>query len=59
MSPKGDPDGYWVGPTLFDHVTPEMTIYQDEIFAPVLAVVRVSTYEQGVCKVDLRAAANF
>ncbi|MGW3472785.1 CoA-acylating methylmalonate-semialdehyde dehydrogenase [Saccharopolyspora sp. NPDC000995] len=48
VSPKGDADGYWVGPTLFDHVTPEMAIYQDEIFAPVLAVVRVSTYEEAV-----------
>ncbi|RJQ82666.1 CoA-acylating methylmalonate-semialdehyde dehydrogenase [Amycolatopsis panacis] len=48
VSPKGDPGGYWLGPTLFDHVTPEMTIYQDEIFAPVLAIVRVDTYEEAV-----------
>ena len=35
------PDGFWLGPTLFDHVTPEMSIYTDEIFGPVLSVVRV------------------
>ncbi|MFM7065869.1 MAG: CoA-acylating methylmalonate-semialdehyde dehydrogenase, partial [Gammaproteobacteria bacterium] len=38
------PDGYYVGPTLFDHVTPEMSIYRDEIFGPVLSVVRVPDY---------------
>ena len=37
----GDGGGFWLGPTLFDHVTPEMTIYTDEIFGPVLSVVRV------------------
>ena len=33
--------GFWLGPTLFDKVTPEMSIYTDEIFGPVLSVVRV------------------
>ena len=37
--------GFWLGPTLFDHVTPEMTLYTDEIFGPVLSVVRVDTYD--------------
>ena len=41
----GEPGGFWLGPTLFDHVTPDMTIYTDEIFGPVLAVLRVPTYE--------------
>ncbi|MDR0219455.1 MAG: CoA-acylating methylmalonate-semialdehyde dehydrogenase [Enterobacteriaceae bacterium] len=36
--------GYFVGPTLFDHVTPEMKIYQEEIFGPVLSIVRVPDY---------------
>ena len=40
--------GFWVGPTLFDHVTPEMSIYRDEIFGPVLSVVRVASYEDAV-----------
>ncbi|WP_016855411.1 CoA-acylating methylmalonate-semialdehyde dehydrogenase [Halomonas smyrnensis] len=38
---EGCADGFWMGGTLFDHVTPEMTIYQEEIFGPVLACVRV------------------
>ncbi len=41
----GDADGFWLGPTLFDNVTPDMSIYTDEIFGPVLSVVRVDTYE--------------
>jgi len=38
-------EGFFVGPTLFDHVTPEMTIYRDEIFGPVLSTVRVDSYD--------------
>jgi len=41
-------DGFFVGPTLFDHVTTDMSIYTDEIFGPVLSVVRVDKYEDGV-----------
>ncbi len=44
----GDEGGFWLLPTLFDHVTPDMTIYSDEIFGPVLSVVRVPSYEAGV-----------
>jgi len=44
----GDPDGFWLLPTLFDHVAPGMSIYTDEIFGPVLSVVRVPSYEAGV-----------
>src|SRR3954469_16399779 len=40
--------GYFIGPTLFDHVTPEMTIYTDEIFGPVLCIVRADTYEEAL-----------
>jgi malonate-semialdehyde dehydrogenase (acetylating)/methylmalonate-semialdehyde dehydrogenase len=43
-----DGDGFFVGPTLFDHVTPDMSIYTDEIFGPVLSVVRVDSYDEGV-----------
>ncbi len=39
--------GFWLGPTLFDHVRPDMSIYTDEIFGPVLSVVRADTYEYG------------
>jgi malonate-semialdehyde dehydrogenase (acetylating)/methylmalonate-semialdehyde dehydrogenase len=38
---KGCEDGFWMGGTLFDHVTPDMRIYKEEIFGPVLACVRV------------------
>jgi malonate-semialdehyde dehydrogenase (acetylating)/methylmalonate-semialdehyde dehydrogenase len=44
----GDADGFWLLPTLFDHVTTDMSIYTDEIFGPVLSVVRVKSYEEGV-----------
>ena len=43
-----DGEGFFVGPTLFDHVTTDMSIYTDEIFGPVLAVVRVDSYDEGV-----------
>ncbi|SEG62609.1 methylmalonate-semialdehyde dehydrogenase [acylating] [Thermomonospora echinospora] len=41
-------DGYWLGPTVLDHVTPEMDAYTDEIFGPVLSVVRVSSYDEAM-----------
>ncbi len=44
----GSEDGFFVGPTLFDHVATDMTIYTDEIFGPVLSVVRVSGYQEGL-----------
>jgi malonate-semialdehyde dehydrogenase (acetylating)/methylmalonate-semialdehyde dehydrogenase len=44
----GEPGGFWLGPTLFDHVTTDMSIYADEIFGPVLSVVRVDTYEEAL-----------
>jgi len=44
----GEDGGFWLLPTLFDNVTTDMTIYSDEIFGPVLSVVRVSSFEAGV-----------
>ena len=44
----GADGGFWLHPTLFDRVTPTMSIYTDEIFGPVLSVVRVPSYEAGV-----------
>ncbi|WP_034265700.1 CoA-acylating methylmalonate-semialdehyde dehydrogenase [Actinospica robiniae] len=41
-------DGFWLGPTLFDNVTREMPIYTDEIFGPVLSVVRAKSYEDAL-----------
>jgi malonate-semialdehyde dehydrogenase (acetylating) / methylmalonate-semialdehyde dehydrogenase len=40
--------GYFIGPTLFDHVTPDMSIYTDEIFGPVLVMVRAKDYEEAL-----------
>jgi malonate-semialdehyde dehydrogenase (acetylating) / methylmalonate-semialdehyde dehydrogenase len=48
VRPDADGEGFFVGPTLFDHVTTDMSIYTDEIFGPVLAVVRVDSYAEGV-----------
>ncbi|EKT4469057.1 CoA-acylating methylmalonate-semialdehyde dehydrogenase [Pseudomonas putida] len=45
---SGHEDGYFVGGTLFDHVTPEMRIYKEEIFGPVLCVVRVNSLEDAM-----------
>ncbi|MBF6337558.1 CoA-acylating methylmalonate-semialdehyde dehydrogenase [Nocardia abscessus] len=45
---EGAEDGYFVGATLFDKVTPEMRIYREEIFGPVLSVVRAKDYEEGL-----------
>ncbi len=41
-------DGYFVGPTIFDNVTTDMTIWKDEIFAPVLSVMRVKNLKEAV-----------
>ena len=40
--------GFFLGPCLFDRVTPSMALYRDEIFGPVLSVVRVETYDEAV-----------
>jgi malonate-semialdehyde dehydrogenase (acetylating)/methylmalonate-semialdehyde dehydrogenase len=40
--------GYFVGPTIFDHVTADMTIWKEEIFAPVLSIVRVNTLDEAI-----------
>ena len=40
--------GFFIGPTLFDHVTTDMTIYTDEIFGPVLCIVRAKNYEEAL-----------
>ncbi|MCL9661297.1 methylmalonate-semialdehyde dehydrogenase [Paenibacillus hunanensis] len=41
-------DGYFIGPTIFEDVTPDMTIWKDEIFAPVLSVIRVKNLKQAI-----------
>ena len=51
-------DGFWLGPTLFDNVTPEMSIYKEEIFGPVLSVIRVNTYEEALALVNSHEYGN-
>ncbi|TWH19719.1 CoA-acylating methylmalonate-semialdehyde dehydrogenase [Prauserella rugosa] len=50
--------GFWLGPTLFDRVRPEMSIYTDEIFGPVLSVVRVASFDDAVALVNANHYGN-
>ncbi|MBI5028888.1 MAG: aldehyde dehydrogenase family protein, partial [Actinobacteria bacterium] len=54
----GDPHGYFVGPTLFDNVATDMSIYTDEIFGPVLSVVRVSGFTEGLDLINASPYGN-
>jgi malonate-semialdehyde dehydrogenase (acetylating)/methylmalonate-semialdehyde dehydrogenase len=54
----GADEGFWLAPTLFDNVTPEMSLYTDEIFGPVLSVVRVPSYEAAVDLVNNNPYGN-
>ncbi|MDT5100392.1 MAG: malonate-semialdehyde dehydrogenase (acetylating) / methylmalonate-semialdehyde dehydrogenase [Mycobacterium sp.] len=53
-----DPGGFWLGPTLIDHVTPEMSVYTDEIFGPVLSVVRVESYDEAIDLINSNPYGN-
>ena len=55
---SGFEDGFFLGGTLFDRVTPEMKIYQDEIFGPVLCVVRVDTMREAMDLIDQHEYGN-
>lgn len=55
---KGREDGFWLGGTLFDHVKPDMKIYREEIFGPVLACVRVKDFSEAVRLVNSHEFAN-
>jgi malonate-semialdehyde dehydrogenase (acetylating)/methylmalonate-semialdehyde dehydrogenase len=55
---EGHPGGFFLGPCLFDHVTPEMSIYQDEIFGPVLVMLRAATYDDAVAIVNSNRYGN-
>jgi malonate-semialdehyde dehydrogenase (acetylating)/methylmalonate-semialdehyde dehydrogenase len=54
----GAPEGYWLGPTLIDEVPTTSKVYQEEIFGPVLSVVRVSSYEEGLRLINSGAFGN-
>jgi len=55
---NGGQEGFWLGPTLIDQVTPEMSVYTDEIFGPVLSVVRVETYDEALDLVNSNPYGN-
>jgi malonate-semialdehyde dehydrogenase (acetylating)/methylmalonate-semialdehyde dehydrogenase len=51
-------DGFFVGPTIFDHVSPDMTIAREEIFGPVLSVIRVKTLDEAIAQVNSSRFGN-
>jgi len=54
----GHENGFWIGGTLFDHVTPQMRIYKEEIFGPVLACTRVKSFSEAVDLVNSHEFGN-
>jgi malonate-semialdehyde dehydrogenase (acetylating)/methylmalonate-semialdehyde dehydrogenase len=58
LTVPGHAGGFWLGGTLFDHVTPEMRIYREEIFGPVLSCVRVPDFASAVDLVNRHDYAN-
>ena len=55
---KVDGDGFFLGPTLLDNVTPKMSVYTDEIFGPVLSVIRVDSYDAALALVNSHQYGN-
>jgi malonate-semialdehyde dehydrogenase (acetylating)/methylmalonate-semialdehyde dehydrogenase len=53
-----NPDGFFLGVTLFDHVTPDMQIYQEEIFGPVFGIVYADTFDEGLKLINDHKYAN-
>jgi malonate-semialdehyde dehydrogenase (acetylating)/methylmalonate-semialdehyde dehydrogenase len=58
FSAPGFENGYYVGPTLFDRVTTDMKVYQEEIFGPVLCVVRVDSFDEAVAMINAHEYGN-
>jgi malonate-semialdehyde dehydrogenase (acetylating)/methylmalonate-semialdehyde dehydrogenase len=58
FSLQGYENGYFIGGTLFDRVTPEMTIYKEEIFGPVLSVLRAASFEEAVTLINKHEYGN-
>ncbi|WP_410875416.1 CoA-acylating methylmalonate-semialdehyde dehydrogenase [Nocardia sp. A7] len=54
----GGADGFWLGPTILDHVAPDMSVYTDEIFGPVLAILRVDSYDEALELVNASPYGN-
>ena len=58
LSVDGYEDGFFLGPCLFDRVSPEMAIYRDEIFGPVLSVVRTESYAEAIDLINVNPYGN-
>jgi malonate-semialdehyde dehydrogenase (acetylating)/methylmalonate-semialdehyde dehydrogenase len=58
VNPDGDQNGFWLGPTLIDEVPTSSKVYTEEIFGPVLSIVRVRSYEEGVSLINSGAFGN-
>ncbi|HET6818344.1 MAG TPA: CoA-acylating methylmalonate-semialdehyde dehydrogenase [Mycobacteriales bacterium] len=58
VEPDADGDGFWLGPTLLDRVSPDMSVYRDEIFGPVLCVVRSPSYDAALELVNANPYGN-
>lgn len=58
VTPDGDANGFWLGPTLIDRVPTTSRVYKDEIFGPVLSVIRVPSYEAGVALINASEFGN-
>ena len=54
----GGKDGFWLGPTLIDNVSTDSDVYKHEIFGPVLSVVRVATYDEGLALINSSQYGN-
>jgi len=58
VAPDGDANGFWLGPTLIDRVPTTSRVYLDEIFGPVLSVIRVASFEEGVALINASPYGN-
>ncbi|HEX2236604.1 MAG TPA: CoA-acylating methylmalonate-semialdehyde dehydrogenase [Actinomycetota bacterium] len=58
VSVEGHEGGFFLGPCLFDRVTPEMSVYRDEIFGPVLVMLRASSYPEAISLVNANPFGN-
>ena len=58
VAPNGREDGFWLGPTLLDHVSTDMSVYTDEIFGPVLSVIRVESYDTALELINANPYGN-
>jgi malonate-semialdehyde dehydrogenase (acetylating)/methylmalonate-semialdehyde dehydrogenase len=58
VNPDGDAAGFWLGPTLIDQVPLSSKVYKEEIFGPVLSVVRVQSYDEGLALINSGAFGN-